>query len=442
MINVLVVGHGAREHVIGESLINSGAKLFAFMSFRNAGLDELSEGRVKIHSETDFKELIKYCQDNKVDFVIIGPEAPLVVGIVDALEKSGISCVGPKIEVAQLEGSKIFTRELLEKYKISSNVISRHFYSMEGIESYIKDMGEENIVIKPDGLTGGKGVKIYGEHLFSKRDIIDYCQELIQKKSGFLLEEKCEGEEFTLQTFVDGHKVIGSPLVQDHKRAYENDTGPNTGGMGSYSCSNHLMPFIDEKDVNYALEQMTKVVNAVKNETGIDYKGFLYGQFMKTAKGIKLIEFNVRFGDPEAMNVLPLLKNNFLDVCYGIIGGNLSGKIGFEKQATVCKYLAPKGYPESPKKETLIEIDYQKLTEIGAKCYYASVYKKREKIYTTTSRAIAILGVADNLNKAEDVAEQGVNCIKGQLFHRKDVGTSKLLQKRINHMNSLLDKNK
>ncbi|MFX0027166.1 MAG: phosphoribosylamine--glycine ligase, partial [Candidatus Hermodarchaeota archaeon] len=217
MINALIVGHGAREHVIGESLVNSGANLFAFMSFRNAGLDELSKGKVKIHSETDFKEIIEYSKEKKIDFAVIGPEAPLVVGIVDALEKSGIPCVGPKIEAAQLEGSKIFTRGLLEKYKINSNVLSKKFLSMEGVASYIKDMGEENIVVKPDGLTGGKGVKVYGDHLFSKKDIIDYCRELIQKKSGFLLEEKCEGEEFTLQSFVDGKKVIGTPLVQDHK---------------------------------------------------------------------------------------------------------------------------------------------------------------------------------------------------------------------------------
>ncbi|MFX1412644.1 MAG: phosphoribosylamine--glycine ligase [Promethearchaeota archaeon] len=438
MVNVLIVGHGAREHVIGETLVNSGAKLFAFMSFRNAGLDELSEGRFKINSETDFKEIIKYCQNNKIDFVIIGPEAPLVVGIVDALEKSEIPCVGPKIEAAQLEGSKIFTRGLLEKYKISSNVFSKQFYSMEGIESYVKDMGEENIVIKPDGLTGGKGVKIYGEHLFSKKDIINYCKELIQKKSGFLLEEKCEGEEFTLQTFVDGNKVVATPLVQDHKRAYEDDTGPNTGGMGSYSCSDHLMPFIDKGDVNKALMDMTKVINAVKKETGIEYKGFLYGQFMKTANNIKLIEFNVRFGDPEAMNVLPLLKNNFTNICMDIMDGNLSSNIEFEKQATVCKYLAPEGYPESPKKDMMIEIDHQNLAKVGAKCYYASVHKDGDKIYTTTSRAIGILGIADNLSKAESISEQGVNCIKGRLFHRKDVGTLKLLQKRIDHINSLM----
>ncbi|MFW9898876.1 MAG: phosphoribosylamine--glycine ligase [Candidatus Thorarchaeota archaeon] len=439
MVNCLIVGHGAREHVIGESLVQNGANLFAFMSFKNAGLEDLSEGKIKIHSETDFKEIIEFAKAKKIDFTVIGPEAPLCVGIVDALEKSNIPCIGPKIEAAQLEGSKIFTRNLLRKYKIPSNIESKNFNSMDGVKNYIKDMGEENIVVKPDGLTGGKGVKVYGDHLFSTQDIIDYCQELINQKSPFILEEKCNGEEFTLQTFVDGKAVIGSPLVQDHKRAFEDDKGPNTGGMGSYSIENHLMPFIVKNDVEMALEDMKKVVAAVKAETGVEYKGFLYGQYMKTAKGIKLIEFNARFGDPEAMNILPLLNTNFLDICWEIINGNLSPNIEYEKKATVCKYLAPEGYPVSPKKDELVKINVNKLVKTGAKYYYASVYREGENIYTTTSRAIGILGIADNLEEAENIAENGVECIEGKLFHRKDVGTRKLLQKRIDHMNSLLN---
>jgi len=438
VVNTLVIGHGAREHVIGETLVKGGASLFAFMSFKNAGLEDLSK-KVKIHSETDFKEIIDFSKENNIDFAVIGPETPLVVGIVDALEKAGIPCVGPKIEAAQLEGSKVFARNLLEKYKIKSNVKNKFFDSMDGIERYIKDMGEENLVVKPEGLTGGKGVKVYGDHLFSKTDILEYCQELTNNNNRFLLEEKCIGEEFTLQTFVDGKTVVGSPLVQDHKRAYEDDKGPNTGGMGSYSMEDHLMPFITQKDVDIALEDMKKTVSAVKAETGVEYKGFLYGQFMKTAKGLKLIEYNSRFGDPEAMNVLPLLKGNLVDICWAIINGNLSQNFEFEKKATVCKYLAPEGYPVNPKKDESVKINKKKIDEIGAKYYYASVYREGENIYTTTSRAIGVLGIADSLENAEKIAEAGVECIEGKLFHRKDVGTRKLLQKRIDHMNSLLN---
>ena len=438
VVKTLIIGHGAREHVIGETLVRDGANLFAFMSSKNAGLEDLSRGNIRIHSETDFKEIIEYSKENKIDFAVIGPEAPLVVGIVDALERSGIPCVGPGIEAAQLEGSKIFTRNLLEKYKITSNIRTENFNSMQDVEIFIKDLGEENIVVKPDGLTGGKGVKVYGDHLFSKQDILDYCQELVDQKASFLLEEKVEGEEFTLQTFVDGKNVIATPLVQDHKRAYEDDTGPNTGGMGSYSMEDHLMPFISQEDVDEAIEDMKKVVAAIKAETGVEYKGFLYGGYIKTVKGIKLIEFNARLGDPEAMNTLPLLKTNFIDICMGIINGNLKSDIEFEKKATVCKYLAPEGYPTSPIKDQLVVINKDKLEQIGAKYYYASVYREGENVYTTSSRAMGIVGIANDLENAEKVAEQGVGCIDGKLFYRKDIGTRKLLQKRIDHMKHLL----
>jgi phosphoribosylamine--glycine ligase len=439
MVNVLIIGHGAREHVIAETLVKDGANLWAFMSFKNAGLEDLSQGKLKIHSETDFKEIISYAKQQNIDFAVIGPEAPLVVGIVDALEKSGIACVGPKIEAAQIEGSKIFMRNLLKKYEISSNVQSKRFLSLTGLEKYLDQVGDENIVVKPDGLTGGKGVKVYGDHLFSRNDILNYCQELITQNSSFLIEEKCEGEEFTLQTFCDGKNVVGSPLVQDHKRAYEDDKGPNTGGMGSYSMENHLMPFISKIDVENALSDMKEVISAIKKETGVEYKGFLYGQFMKTKNGIKLIEYNARLGDPEAMNILPLLKTNFLDICYGIMHGNLKSDIEFENYATVCKYLAPEGYPISPLKDQLIQINKAKIEKLGAKFYYASVYRENGKIYTTTSRAIGVLGISNSLEKAEKVAENGVKCISGKLFHRKDVGTRKLLQKRIDHMKFILN---
>ncbi|MHA1932067.1 MAG: phosphoribosylamine--glycine ligase [Promethearchaeota archaeon] len=434
---VLIIGHGAREHVIGETFVKGGAELFAFMSFKNAGLEDLSKN-IKIHSETDFQEILDFSRKNNIDFAVIGPETPLVVGIVDALEKGGIPCVGPKIEAAQLEGSKVFMRSLLEKYKIPSNLKNKMFDSLEGVESYLKDVGQENIVVKPEGLTGGKGVKVFGDHLFSKEDILEYCKWILDTKSRFLLEERCEGEEFTLQTFVDGKNVIGSPLVQDHKRAYEDDKGPNTGGMGSYSLEDHLMPFITQNDVNEALADMKKTVAAVKAETGIEYKGFLYGQFMKTADGLKLIEFNTRWGDPEAMNVLPLLKGNFVEICWAIINGNLSKNFEFEKKATVCKYLAPEGYPVNPKRDELITLDKKKLEKIGAKYYYASVYREGNNIYTTTSRAIGILGISKSLEEAEQIAEKGVSCVEGKLFHRKDVGTREILQKRIDHMKSLL----
>ncbi|MHA1647987.1 MAG: phosphoribosylglycinamide synthetase C domain-containing protein, partial [Promethearchaeota archaeon] len=223
-----------------------------------------------------------------------------------------------------------------------------------------------------------------------------------------------------------------------NKRAYNGDKGPNTGGMGSYSMQNHLMPFISSEDVKYANNQMKQVIDAVAKETGTQFKGFLYGQFMKTKKGLKIVEFNIRFGDPEAMNILPIMNSNFVKICQQILDGNLSGPLEFEKKATVCKYLVPEGYPVKPIAHSEINIDEEAISKLGAKLYYASVSEEEGKIYTSTSRAIAILGIADTLDEAEKIAEDATKFIHGALFHRTDIGTQEVLNNRINHMKLIL----
>ncbi|MHA1821943.1 MAG: phosphoribosylamine--glycine ligase [Promethearchaeota archaeon] len=438
MVKVGLVGNGAREYAIAEALFRAGAELKAFMKARNPGIVKFCNGNVMISDLENFEKLTQFTKD--CDFVVVGPEAPLVIGVENALRSAGIPCVGPSIVAAQLEGSKSFTRKLLEKYNIKSNVKFREFGSMEGISDWIDELGVENVVIKPDGLTGGKGVKVYGDHLKSKEEELEYCRSLIETGKHLVIEEKLEGEEFTLQTFVDGKNIVPTPLVQDHKRAYEGDKGPNTGGMGSYSMADHLMPFISQDDVNSALDDMKKTIDALKKEHNVEYKGFLYGQFMKTANGIKLVEYNVRFGDPEAMNVLALLETNFVDICYGIINGNLSNNVSFKKLATVCKYLVPEGYPTEPKANEPIEVDEAALNRLGVKYYYASVNEENGVIYTSRSRTMGILGIGNTLEEAEQKAESGIKFVKGKLFHRKDIGTKELLQKRIDHMNALLKK--
>lgn len=436
MTQVVLVGNGGREHAIAEALVKSGAKLKAFMKSRNPAIAKLCNNNIKISNLENFEALIDFAKGS--DFVVVGPEAPLVVGCADALRSADIPCVGPTIEAAQLEGSKIFTRNLLSKFNIKSNIQFKYFKDLSGVKEWIDQIGIKNVVVKPDGLTGGKGVKVFGEHLKNYSDIIQYCNEIIAGNGRFIIEEKLDGEEFTLQTFVDGKHVIPTPLVQDHKRAFEGDIGPNTGGMGSYSMPDHLMPFIQIEDVNSAIKDMEQVIAALKQETGIEYKGFLYGQFMKTKKGIKLIEFNVRFGDPEAMNVLSILESNFVEICHNILNGNLKNNIKFKNVATVCKYLVPQGYPENPKINLPIEVNEPKLKELGVLCYYASVNEDKGIVYTSTSRTIGIVGQGLGLEEAESKAEMGIQFIKGDLFHRKDIGTKTLLQKRINHMNSIL----
>jgi len=436
MVQVVLVGNGAREHAIAQALVQGGAKLKAFMSSNNPGIAKLAEDNCKLTPLTNFKELIEFSTD--ADFVVVGPEAPLVVGVADALNSAGIPCIGPRIEAAQLEGSKIFTRELLQDYHVKSNIIFQAFNNMDNVESWLETLGLENIVIKPDGLTGGKGVKVFGAHVHTKNEVLDYCKEILSGGTGFVIEEKLVGEEFTLQTFVDGSHVIPTPLVQDHKRAYEGDEGPNTGGMGSYSMSDHVLPFVSRNDVKFALSEMEQCINALKKETGATYKGFLYGQFMKTRKGIKLVEFNVRFGDPEAMNVLSIMESNMVELCWKILDGTLTNTLKFKPVATVCKYLVPKGYPVSPAKNQPVFVDEKGLDSIGALYYYASVDKRGKEVYTTGSRTMGLLGMGKTIEEAERVAEKATQYVKGTLFHRKDIGTAALLQKRIKNMNQIL----
>ncbi|MHA1451602.1 MAG: phosphoribosylamine--glycine ligase [Promethearchaeota archaeon] len=436
MVLAVIVGNGAREHAISKALVRGGAKLKAFMKSNNPGIAKLAQNDVKLSSLDNFKELIDFAQG--ADFVVIGPESPLVVGVANALNAVNIPCIGPTIEAAQLEGSKMFTRELLRKYNIKSNIAFESFDKMESVEVWIKELGLENVVVKPDGLTGGKGVKVFGAHLHNLQEVLDYCHECLSGSGVFVIEEKLNGEEFTLQTFVDGKHVIPTPLVQDHKRAYEGDIGPNTGGMGSYSMPDHLMPFINSNDVAFALSEMEQTISALKKETTADYKGFLYGQFMKTSKGIKLVEFNVRFGDPEAMNVLSIMESNMVDICLKIIDGTLTDDLNFKPVATVCKYLVPDGYPVSPTKNKPFVVDEGSLDNLGVQYYYASVDKRENEIYTTGSRTMGLLGTGETLEEAEKLAEQATKHVKGPLFHRTDIGTNALLQKRIDHMKTIL----
>jgi len=286
---------------------------------------------------------------------------------------------------------------------------------------FLHELGD-NYVIKADGLKGGKGVKISGEHLLNLNDALNYCKQLLDENSAFVIEEKLIGQEFSLLSFSDGKNLLHMPLVRDYKRAFENNTGPNTGGMGSYSLENHLLPFLGEKELKQAQQFNLATINALSQEFGEPYKGILYGGFITTNNGVKLIEYNARFGDPEAINILALMQNDFIEICLAIIKGSLNEITPqFMRKASVCKYLVPNGYPDKPFANQ--EIDVSQIA--GAEhLYYAAVNAKDHKIYTTRSRTLAVLGLADTIVEAEKIAENMANKIKGEVFHRRDIGVN------------------
>lgn len=433
MINILLIGHGAREHIVAETFLkNKEAAVFSYLKSKNPGILGLSEDFC-IGEYNDIDSMTNFARKNEINFAFIGPEEPLSYGIVNSLSLINVPSIGPTKSLARIETSKSFTRNLLEKYKIEANPIFRIFNNKNGdeIRAFIDNIQE--VVIKPDGLTSGKGVKVQNEHFHTKEEAYEYCLEVLKKHPFVVVEEKLNGEEFSLQCFTDGKSIVPMPAVQDHKRAYDDDQGPNTGGMGSYSYEKHLLPFLKKEDIQKAIKITKQVSQALFLETGQYYKGILYGGFILTKEGIKLLEYNARFGDPEAMNVLSVLNTDLVGICNAIIVQELGRlKINFEKKSTVCKYIVPKGYPTNPVKSKIIVNTPEK-----AKLYFGSVDETPEGLYMTGSRAIASIGIANNIEEAERIAEEGTMHVKGDVFHRKDIGTKELIQKKVEHIKLL-----
>lgn len=435
MKKILLIGNGAREHVIAETLKRSRepVELFVVGKAKNPGIDELTE-EYMLGDICDHDLVSEFAGRVKPDFAIVGPEAPIAAGITDTLLEIGVPSASPLQTVGRLESSKAFTRALLDKYGIVGNPRFKSFENEEGLEEFFDELGDD-FVVKADGLKGGKGVKVSGDHLHGKEEGLAYAKECLADAGLVVVEEKFVGQEFSLMSFCDGKHTVEMPAVQDHKRAYEGDKGPNTGGMGSYSDKGGSLPFLTQKEIDQAAEITAKVADALHRETGAEFKGVMYGGFIATKNGVKLIEYNARFGDPEAMNVLPLLKTDFVDLCEAIIHGTLNElNVQWDDMATVCKYVVPDGYPDKPVAGEKIEV-----TDIpeGVSAYYASVDQKEDGLYLSGSRAIAFVGVAPNLFEAEKIAESAVSAVKGPVFYRKDIGTHELINQRVEMMKRL-----
>ena len=438
MNKVLLIGSGGREHAIGDALKKSGAKIYAVMPHKNPGIAKLSEDYVVGPLSIAFIRDLDWVKFKRVDMAVVGPEDPLIEGVADMLEGKGIPVVGPRKNAAIIEGSKEFMRDLMKRHGIDGFVDYYVFDSPQKVEEFLKDY-DKPFVIKPVGVTGGKGVQVMGDHFSTKEEGIKYAKRVIEEKIGgvgrVIIEEKMIGEEYTLQVFTDGKNLRGMPLVQDFKRAYEGDRGPNTGGMGSYSMENHLLPFVDKEEYARSIKILEDIIAAMRKE-GREYKGIMYGQFMLTPEGPKIIEINCRFGDPEAMNVLPILKNNFLDIAWSIVDGKII-PVEFEHRATVVKYVVPEGYGTAPLANQMIKVNEERIKREGALLFYASVDERENVIYTTRSRSLAVVGIADTLKDAENIAERALKHVSGKIYMRHDIGKREMIEAKIRKMRKL-----
>ncbi|MFB6101428.1 MAG: phosphoribosylamine--glycine ligase [Haloplanus sp.] len=430
---VLLVGGGGREHAIARAVAPD-CDLYACASNRNPGIAALAE-EMRAIEERDAEGIVAFAEDVDATLAVIGPESALAAGVADALGDAGVYTFGPEADAARIETDKAYQRRFMRENGIPGCPDFETFEEMDAACDYI-DASDGDLAVKPVGLTGGKGVRVTGDQV-TKAEAKTYLRESDYDR--VVLEDRLVGEEFTVQAFVANGEVRPTPAVQDHKRAYEGDEGPNTGGMGSYSDADHTLPFMDDDDYGAAVEILEATVDALD-----DYTGVLYGQFMLTADGVRVVEFNARFGDPEAMNTLPVLDTPFLDVLTAARDGERLPDLSFADRATVCKYAVPAGYPTDPDAGARIDVDEESVAAAAAESatgdallFYASVDARDDGLYTTTSRAFAVVGIDGTITGAEAIAADALAAAGDGLRIRHDIGKPDLVQRRIDHVTTL-----
>jgi len=443
--NVLIIGTGGREHALAEALTIKSDKFKTNLFFAgnsiNPGIVKISSGYKKCKLDR-FDLIDKFIYEKKINYLIVGPEAPLADGIIDnlGLEKNNLFCFGPKCNFAKVESSKSYCREIMNKYGMSQyspqHAIfnsSNDIHSMFNCVEYVYKLNSKSgFVIKNDKLCGGKGVFVSNEHVNIETGLIK-CKEFFEKGNKFIIEEKLTGPEFSLMTISDGLNCKHFPIAVDFKRAYPGDKGPNTGGMGSICFPDNNVPFLTSEQIEEAKSINERMLDALKKENNNEgYIGILYGSFMLTDFGIKVIEYNCRFGDPECLSLLSLLKTPFIDVLYACAETKLNDiELEFNDECSICKYFVPENYPDNPKKNELLDLDFiNKIAEDNNLLVrYASVNHDVEsvskKCISLGSRTFAFISLNKDHRIAYNNIENGMNAFfkeNKNFWWRKDIG--------------------
>ena len=411
MKKVLVIGSGGREHAIVYQLSRSAQVEKIYCAPGNAGIAQLAEC-VAI-SDTDVEQLLAFARDRQIDLCVVGPEASLAAGVADAFRAADIPVFGHSKAATQIESSKEFAKQLMAKYHVPTAAY-RSFADYDEAIGYVRSRNTYPTVLKYDGLAAGKGVVIAQNEQEAQQALSDMLVGEAFGKGKVVIEDYLEGPEFSFMAFVDHNRVYPMPLSQDHKRAYDGDKGPNTGGMGAYTP----LPFISAEEEQWAKEHILQAVADAMVKEGKPLTGVLYGGLMKTADGIKVIEFNARFGDPETEVVLPLLKTDAFTVFHAIATGVILDNIAWHQQATVGVVLASKGYPGG----------YTKGAEItgtdsfdGLILHMGTKYQDG-KLLTNGGRVLMCIAHGDDVRQAQKkvYAEiEKIHCTN--LFYRKDI---------------------
>ncbi|UVI30921.1 phosphoribosylamine--glycine ligase [Paenibacillus spongiae] len=420
-MRIMVIGGGGREHAIVWALAKSEKVKQIYCAPGNAGIAELAEC-VPIPVNR-FADLIAFANDHAVDLVVVGPDDPLADGIVDAFEEHNIPTFGPRKNAAEIEGSKIFMKNLLKKYNIPTAKYET-FTDYEAALAYLREQSAP-IVVKADGLAAGKGVTVAYSLEEAEKSLHDMMVDKVFGESGgqVVIEEFLEGQEMSILAFVDGETVRAMVPAQDHKPVFDDDKGPNTGGMGTYSP----LPHIDPALVEDAVENIIKPTAKAMVSEGRPFRGVLFAGLMITKDGVKTIEFNARMGDPETQVVLPRLKTDLVDIILAALNGRLDQlDIAWSDEAAVCVIAASGGYPASYPKGLVIEgLDAAKAQ--GALVFHAGTAEKDGKIVTSGGRVLGIVGRGRDIAEARARAYEAVSAIHFEGMHvRSDIAAKAL----------------
>lgn len=413
-MKVLIIGQGGREHALVWKAAQSKLVTKVFVAPGNDGMQELAT-LVPI-SETDNQGLLDFAKKEAIDFTFVGPEVPLLNGIVNDFQAAGLKIFGPTKEAALIEGSKNFAKELMFKYNIPT-ADYQTFTDVDQAKAYIEEK-DAPIVIKADGLAAGKGVTVAETLDVALNSVTDMLEggKFGDASRSVVVEEFLAGEEFSLMAFVNGEKVYPMVIAQDHKRAYDNDEGPNTGGMGAYSP----VPQISEQVVEQAVETILKPAAKALVSEGRSFTGILYAGLILTTDGPKVIEFNARFGDPETQVVLPRLESDLIEALLAILEDK-PVELKWSKKAVLGVVLASKGYPN----------DYEKGQPIGtlqaeqtdAVIFHAGTKWQDEQYVNNGGRVLVVSGYGDSIQDAQKQAYELVEKVASPaLFYRNDIG--------------------
>ncbi|MGB9676782.1 MAG: phosphoribosylglycinamide synthetase C domain-containing protein [Candidatus Bathyarchaeales archaeon] len=465
-VGVLMVSYGAREAAIIDAFARSlkyDVEIYVADKQKNPFNIERAKEHVVI-PDLSVEEICKFAEKNKgkIDFGIVGPEKPIINGVRDLVEKrTGIPMICPTKEYA-IEASKVKQRLLFEeiapevnpRFKIFN---PKNYRSQEEAKKELYkwlDTLDNMAVVKPDLPAAGKGVGVWGDHFTSREQLLEHFLANFQH-GAVIVEEKIDGEESSFQAFCDGKHLVPLPDTRDYKRAFDDDRGPNTGGMGSYKDKNDKLPFMTSAEREREIETVKKIFEKwkVKDKTALRGIPF-YVAFMHTGKSLKILENNSRPGDPEIINIMPTIKEDFIDVCFKILDGNLT-KIKLEEAATVVTYKVPPNYggymdafPQAIKKDEVgTPVDLTRAYKLTEKygehirVYPASMELRDGKTYALKSRAVAVVGIGENIEEARKISVEGINAISGgALWYRRDIASKRHIEKSVRHMEELRSK--